>query len=294
MLHPGQVDGAVASMVFRWSWWCSPVEVGIRSRHLTFKGYQASLNANVSWQKTRKTWWSQGCRPAKHRQIGEWIANAFANVCQVDFTTDWVKVKSCKPDLTEPRSQNWLKLPGISAVLGDGLLSKNYSPSAVRRQKIRYYSTEDSNAGRCIRIRCRLTLIRMRRQYYWRRPSQRRLVWKVIWLGRVNVVQKRWQLVNGEVNIPNGKYRPLVRSGYPRREDLMNGPVDQLICRSKRFVIQKIHKIMIAGVQVTGPANEPLFRYFRTEHASSKCFVIPTARARYRQWNKWWPWPPHW
>jgi translocation and assembly module TamB len=84
-------------------------------------------------------------------------------------------------------------------------------------------------------------------------------------IGRLNVAQKdKGPMITGEVNIQNGSYRSfgqdlLIQEG----KILMNGPVDQpyVSIRAVRNP-NNTQDGVIAGVKVTGPADEPAVSIF--------------------------------
>lgn len=259
MLHP-QVDGVVSVNGIQVKGDISPVEVESGLVTLTFKGYQASLNANVLTQDGEL----EITGDADWQNIDDWRVNShvFAKSLLVDLPPI-VKVKVV-PDLTLNMQPKLAKVTGNIALPWGRIVVEELPPSAVSVSKDQVLLNEDltpvseqntlpfdieTDVSITIGDDFKLEAFGLEGDL----------------VGRVNVVQKdKGPLVNGEINILNGKYRSfgqdlVIQEG----KILMNGPVDQPYLSIKAIRNpENTQDNVIAGIQVTGPANEPLVSIF--------------------------------
>ncbi len=259
MLHP-QIEGVVSISDIQVKGDISPVEVESGKMTLNFTGYQANLNASVLTQDGEL----QITGDADWQNLDDWKVNShvFAKSLLVDMPPI-VKVKVV-PDLTLNMQPKLAKVTGNIALPWGRIVVEELPPSAVSVSKDQVLLNED------------LTPVSEQNSLPFDIETDVTITigddfkLKAFGLeggliGRVNVVQKdKGPLVNGEINIQDGKYRSfgqdlIIQEG----KILMNGPVDQPYLSIKAIRNpDNTDDDVIAGVQVTGPASEPLVTIF--------------------------------
>ncbi|WP_165310172.1 autotransporter assembly complex protein TamB [Vibrio ziniensis] len=259
MLHP-QVEGLLSVKDIQVKGDISPVEVESGQVTLNFTGYQANLNASVLTQDGEL----KITGDADWQNLDDWKVNShvFAQSLLVDLPPI-VKVKVV-PDLTLNMQPKLAKVTGNITLPWGRIVVEELPQSAVSVSKDQVLLNEDltpisEQNTLPFDIETDVTITigdDFKLQAFGLEGGL---------VGRVNVVQKdKGPLVNGEINIQGGKYRAfgqdlIIQEG----KILMNGPVDQPYLSIKAIRNpENTEDDVIAGVQVTGPATEPLVSIF--------------------------------
>lgn len=259
MLYP-QVEGLLSVKDIQVKGDISPVEVESGQVTLEFTGYEANLNASVLTQDGEL----KITGDADWQNLADWKVNShiFAQSLLVDLPPI-VKVKVV-PDLTLNMQPKLAKVTGNIALPWGRIVVEELPPSAVSVSKDQVLLNQDltpisEQNSLPFDIETDVTITIGDDFKLEAFGLEGGLV------GRVNVVQKdKGPLVNGEINIQNGKYRSfgqdlIIQEG----KILMNGPVDQPYLSIKAIRNpDNTEDDVIAGVQVTGPASEPLVSIF--------------------------------
>lgn len=259
MLHP-QVKGRfnVSDMVVRGD--ISPVEINDGTVALLFNGYDATLNADI--QTTDGLLNVTG--DANWQQLDDWRVNAHVGAASllVDMPP-MVKMKVV-PDLTLAIRPQLAKIDGSIALPWGRIVVEELPPSAIGVSKDQVLVNADlqpvseqsaipfdveTNVSIVIGDDFRLNAFGLSGGL----------------VGRLQVSQKdKGPFVTGEVNIQGGQYRSfgqdlIIQEG----KILMNGPVDQPYVSIKAIRNpDNTQDDVVAGVQVTGPADEPTVSIF--------------------------------
>ncbi len=259
MLHP-RVEGLVSIEDIEVKGEISPVEVDSGKLDIHFNGFQATMNADITTQDGDLSMTGD----ADWQRLDDWRVNSrvFAQSLLVDLPP-MVKVRVV-PDLTLAMQPKLAKVTGNIALPWGRIVVEELPPSAVSVSKDQVMlnadltPTDEQNSlpfdietDVSISIGDDFKLLAF--------GLEGGLI------GRVNVTQKdKGPLVNGEINIVNGQYRSfgqdlIIQEG----KILMNGPVDQPYLSIKAIRNpDNTEDDVIAGVQVTGPADEPIVSIF--------------------------------
>ncbi len=259
MLHP-QVEGNISIKDVQVKGDISPVEINSGEIQLDFKGYQAVLNAGIhtadgEFNVTGDADW---------QDLANWQVNShvFAQSLLVDLPP-MVKVKVV-PDLYLSMHPKLAKVTGNISLPWGRIVVEELPPSAVGVSKDLVLLNED------------LTPVSEQNPLPFDIETDVTISigddFKLLafgleagLIGQVNVTQKdKGPLVHGEINIVDGQYRSfgqdlIIEEG----KILMNGPADQPYLSIKAIRNpDNTQDDVVAGVQVTGPADEPIVTIF--------------------------------
>ncbi len=259
MLHP-QISGLVSVDDIEVKGEISPVEVDSGNLSIKFNGFQAAMNADIVTQDGELTITGD----ADWQDLNDWRLNSrvFAQSLLVDLPP-MVKVKVV-PDLTLNMQPKLAKVTGNISLPWGRIVVEELPPSAVSVSKDQVLLNEDltplnEQTALPFNIETDVTINIGDDFKLLAFGLEGELV------GRVNVTQKdKGPLVNGEINIVNGKYKSfgqdlIIQEG----KILMNGPADQPYLSIKAIRNpDNTEDDVVAGVQVTGPADEPIVTIF--------------------------------
>lgn len=233
----------------------SPVEVQSGDVSIDFKGYQADLNAAIQTPDGRLD--IKG--DADWEQMQDWRVNA--HVGAESLTVDMPPMVKMKvvPDLNLAMQPQLAQISGHIALPWGRIVVEELPPSAIGVSKDQVLVDEnqqpisdetavpfnvETNVSISIGDDFKLSAFGLEAGL----------------VGQLNVSQKdQGPFVTGEVNITDGQYRSfgqdlIIQEG----KILMNGPVDQPYLSIKAIRNpDNTQDDVTAGVQVTGPADEP-------------------------------------
>jgi len=259
MLHP-QVEGIVSINDIQVKGDISPVEVDSGQVTMNFTGFQADLNADIETQDGKLTVTGD----ADWQNLNDWQVNSrvFAESLRVDVPP-MVKVKVV-PDLTLNMHPHLAKVTGNISLPWGRVVVEELPPSAVSVSKDQVLLNEnltpqEEQSGLPFNLETDVSIDIGDDFKLLAFGLEGELV------GGVKVTQKdKGPLVNGEINIVNGSYRSfgqdlIIEEG----KILMNGPVDQPYLSIKAIRNpDNTQDDVVAGVQVSGPADEPIVSIF--------------------------------
>lgn len=254
LLHP-KVYGrfGVSDMLVRGD--ISPVEVESGEVNLDFNGYQADLTAGINTPDGKLNISGD----ADWQQLDNWRVNAHvgAESLMVDMPP-MVKMKVV-PDLNLAMQPQLAEISGNIALPWGRIVVEELPPSAIGVSKDQVLVDEQQqpiNEQNAVPFNVETNVnISIGDDF---KLSAFGLEGGLI--GQLNVSQKdQGPFVTGEVNITDGQYRSfgqdlIIQEG----KILMNGPVDQPYLSIKAIRNpENTQDDVTAGVQVTGPADEP-------------------------------------
>lgn len=259
MLHP-QATGQIAIRDMTLTGDISPLEIKSGELTIDFTGYQAALNAGINTADGKLN----VVGDADWLDLEEWRVNTHvsAESLLVDLPP-MVKMKVV-PDLTLVMQPELANITGSIALPWGRITVEELPPSAIEVSKDQILLTQelqpiDERTPLPLRVETDVSIqigddVRL---------SAFGLVGELV--GSLNVTQKdKGPFIVGEVNINNGQYRSfgqdlLIQEG----KILMNGPADQPYLSIKAIRNpDNTQDDVIAGVQVTGSADEPVVAIF--------------------------------
>lgn len=233
----------------------SPVEVQSGQIALDFTGYQADLNAAIETPDGKLNITGD----ADWLQIDDWRVNA--HVGAQSLTVDMPPMVKMKvvPDLNLAMQPQLAKISGNIALPWGRIVVEELPPSAIGVSKDQVLVDENQqpiNEQNSVPFNVETNVsISIGDDF---KLSAFGLEGGLV--GQLNVSQKdKGPFVTGEVNITDGQYRSfgqdlIIQEG----KILMNGPVDQPYLSIKAIRNpENTQDDVTAGVQVTGPADEP-------------------------------------
>ncbi|MBY8299803.1 translocation/assembly module TamB [Vibrio fluvialis] len=259
MLHP-QVNGrfSVSDMQVRGD--IAPVEINAGTLAVNFNGYQATLDAGIETTDGKLNVTGD----ANWQQLDDWRVNAHvgAESLLVDLPP-MVKMKVV-PDLTLAMQPKLAKIDGSIALPWGRIVVEELPPSAISVSKDQMLVNADlqpisEQSSIPFNVETNVSIVIGNDFKLSAFGLEGGLV------GRLQVSQKdQGPFVTGEVNIQDGQYRSfgqdlIIQEG----KILMNGPVDQPYVSIKAIRNpDNTQDDVVAGVQVTGPADEPTVSIF--------------------------------
>lgn len=259
MLHP-QVLGNIELTGLQLKGDISPVDMDSGQVTIDFSGYQAALHAQIGTPEGLLNVTGD----ADWHNMAEWRVNSrvFADSLLVDMPPI-VKMKVI-PDLTLTMQPDVAQVSGSIHLPWGRITVEELPPSAIEVSKDQVILSKDlqplSEQSRLpLRIETDVEIVigdDVRLSAFGLEGGLR---------GRLNVTQRdRGPLVIGEVNILQGQYRSFGQDlQIQEGKILMNGPVDQPFVSIKAIRNpNNTQDGVIAGIQVTGPADEPMITIF--------------------------------
>ncbi len=259
VLHP-QVLGNIELTGLQLKGDISPVDMDSGQVTLDFSGYQAALHAQIGTPEGLLNVTGD----ADWHNMAEWRVNSrvFADSLLVDMPPI-VKMKVI-PDLTLTMQPDVAQVTGSIHLPWGRITVEELPPSAIEVSKDQVILSKDlqplSEQSRLpLRIETDVEIVigdDVRLSAFGLEGGLR---------GRLNVTQRdRGPLVIGEINILQGQYRSFGQDlQIQEGKILMNGPVDQPFVSIKAIRNpNNTQDGVIAGIQVTGPADEPMITIF--------------------------------
>ncbi|WP_217511254.1 translocation/assembly module TamB domain-containing protein [Vibrio metschnikovii] len=259
MLHP-QVMGNIELTGLQLKGDISPIDIDSGQVTLDFSGYQAALNAQIGTPEGLLN----ATGEADWHNIDDWRVNSrmFADSLLVDMPPI-VKMKVI-PDLTLTMQPDVAQVTGSIHLPWGRITVEELPPSAIEVSKDQVILSKDlqplSEQSRLpLRLETDLEIVigdDFRLSAFGLEGGLR---------GRLNFTQRdRGPMVIGEVNILQGQYRSFGQDlQIQEGKILMNGPVDQPFVSIKAIRNpNNTQDGVIAGIQVTGPADEPMITIF--------------------------------
>ncbi|NAW78958.1 translocation/assembly module TamB [Vibrio sp. V33_P6A3T137] len=259
MLHP-QVLGNIELTGLQLKGDISPVDMDSGQVTLDFSGYQAALHAQIGTPEGLLNVTGD----ADWHNMAEWRVNSrvFADSLLVDMPPI-VKMKVI-PDLTLTMQPDVAQVTGSIHLPWGRITVEELPPSAIEVSKDQVILSKDlqplSEQSRLpLRIETDVEIVigdDVRLSAFGLEGGLR---------GRLNFTQRdRGPLVIGEINILQGQYRSFGQDlQIQEGKILMNGPIDQPFVSIKAIRNpNNTQDGVIAGIQVTGPADEPMITIF--------------------------------
>ncbi|MGC9422108.1 autotransporter assembly complex protein TamB [Vibrio sp.] len=259
MLHP-QVQGHIGLNDVQLKGDISPIDMDSGQASIDFLGYQATLHAKIGTQDGLLNITGD----ADWHDMDQWQVNSrvFADSLLLDMPPI-VKMKVV-PDLTLTMQSNLAQVTGTINLPWGRITVEELPSSAIEVSKDQIILSKDlqplSEQSRLpLRFETDLQIVigeDVRLSAFGLEGGLR---------GRLNFTQReRGPLVIGEVNILQGQYRSFGQDlQIQEGKILMNGPVDQPFVSIKAIRNpNNTQDGVIAGIQVTGPADEPMISIF--------------------------------